>query len=345
MKRPTMRDIAREAGVSAMTVSLAMRHHPSLSEETSQRVRETARRLGYRTSPLVSAFITEIRHRKEMKSPPSIGYISMYKQSRSWLPTSPFHFAHFQGAQQRSRELGFGFELVEPKASGLTGKRLTEVLLYNNFCGLVIGTMPTTGMVLDLDWERFSVVALGHTMLEPLIHCVEVNHFQAIETAFQRLTELGYRRIALATFQQSSKRIGNRYLAGAEIFRRKVPASQHLPLLISSHAGMNAEKLRLWIERYRPDALIDAGQRKYHQLLMDAGFEIPRDIGYATSNRVPEQTGIAGINQHPFEVGAAAVDTVVKQIYANQKGIPANRSITLIDASWVDGETAPPVGL
>ncbi len=36
---PTLREIARRAGVSHTTVSLALRNHPSIPEETRERMR------------------------------------------------------------------------------------------------------------------------------------------------------------------------------------------------------------------------------------------------------------------------------------------------------------------
>ena len=49
MKRVSIKDVAREAGVSASTVSYVLNFNPSetISAETTQRVREAAKRLNY----------------------------------------------------------------------------------------------------------------------------------------------------------------------------------------------------------------------------------------------------------------------------------------------------------
>ena len=48
MKRlPSITDIARETGVSAATVSLALRDKGRMSEETRERVKASAAALGY----------------------------------------------------------------------------------------------------------------------------------------------------------------------------------------------------------------------------------------------------------------------------------------------------------
>lgn len=51
----TLRQIALECGVAVSTVSRALNGHPHVNEETRQRIRETAERLGYRPSAAARA--------------------------------------------------------------------------------------------------------------------------------------------------------------------------------------------------------------------------------------------------------------------------------------------------
>ncbi len=53
--RVTQRDIAKEAGVDVSTVCLCLNGHPRISEQTRNRVRAIAERLGYRPDPALSA--------------------------------------------------------------------------------------------------------------------------------------------------------------------------------------------------------------------------------------------------------------------------------------------------
>src|SRR5688572_15727723 len=46
--RISMRDIAKMAGVSHSTISLALKNHPRISEEVKQRVRRLCEEVGYR---------------------------------------------------------------------------------------------------------------------------------------------------------------------------------------------------------------------------------------------------------------------------------------------------------
>ena len=59
---PTIRDLAREAGVSAATASLALRNDPRLRKDTCDKVQQVAKRLGYHPNALVSQLLAQNQH-------------------------------------------------------------------------------------------------------------------------------------------------------------------------------------------------------------------------------------------------------------------------------------------
>lgn len=63
MKPVRLADIARKAGVTTATVSLALRRHPSIPERTRARIREIADRLGYRPDPQFAKLMAYMRAR------------------------------------------------------------------------------------------------------------------------------------------------------------------------------------------------------------------------------------------------------------------------------------------
>src|SRR5512142_3365472 len=56
--RLRMKDIARDLGLSAVTVSKALRHHPDISEETRNRILKRIKELDYRPNLAARALIT-----------------------------------------------------------------------------------------------------------------------------------------------------------------------------------------------------------------------------------------------------------------------------------------------
>ena len=61
--RPTLRSLAAEAGVSAMTMSLALRGSPGVSVTTRRRLRRLAESRGYRPDPHVARLMHHLRTR------------------------------------------------------------------------------------------------------------------------------------------------------------------------------------------------------------------------------------------------------------------------------------------
>ncbi len=334
-----MRDIAKVAGVSVTTVSYALRGHSSIPPATTARIRKCAQEMGYRANPLVSAFVSCVRHGRTLKTPTTIALLSMYREP---MQGNTQRQLRYQGALDRCREFGFNLELVEPALMGLSEARLAAFLRYNNYAGILIGTTPVIGTTLHIDWNDFPVVTLGYILNEPGIDRVRINHIQGIQIAFERLTGLGYQNVALATFHNSSARIRDRYIAAAAICNRSRPRSKRHPVLLTSHADLTAKSLLQWLRKHRVDAFIDAGQKHFGKLLREAGIPIPGEIAYATSNWSPSHQGFAGVDQCPAEVGAAGVDMLISKIYANECGILPQQRTMLIAPRWRDGPSAPP---
>src|SRR5436190_12044397 len=118
-RHPTMQQIADEAGVSRMAVSLALRNSPKISAETTRRIRDIANRLGYRPNPLASALMTQLRHSREIKRPSTLAYVTAYPTPDGWRGPGPF-LEFFLGARKRAEELGYTLEEWWLRRPGLT---------------------------------------------------------------------------------------------------------------------------------------------------------------------------------------------------------------------------------
>ncbi|MDA3873826.1 MAG: helix-turn-helix domain-containing protein, partial [Kiritimatiellae bacterium] len=71
-----MKTIAQELGVSTMTVSLALKGHPRISDETREKVLRTAEEMGYRTNPMVSSLMAHIRSSRPVPYQANLAFLS-----------------------------------------------------------------------------------------------------------------------------------------------------------------------------------------------------------------------------------------------------------------------------
>jgi LacI family transcriptional regulator len=75
-KRPSCKTIAEEAGVSRMTVSMALRDHPRVAPETRERIKAIAIRQGYTPDPNLTQLMRYLRKRDISKEEPVIALLN-----------------------------------------------------------------------------------------------------------------------------------------------------------------------------------------------------------------------------------------------------------------------------
>lgn len=177
-------DVARAAGVSTATVSRALRGLPNVSQATRDRVRRTARELGYVASPS-AASLASGRTR-------TIGLIS------PWI--NRWFFANvIEGAERTLRQQGFDVLLYTFEIDRHTERpRVDPDVLRRRVDGIVV-----VGLPLDRD-EVEALLALGH----PLV-CIGWGGFGQVtvrlddhatgRAATQHLLDLGHTAIAHIT--------------------------------------------------------------------------------------------------------------------------------------------------
>jgi len=333
-----MRDVAKAAGVSVMTVSYALRGHSRISRETTERVVAVAREMGYQPHPLVSAMVRQIQANREVTAAPVIAYVVSYSSRTRWQRGVPWQF--YEGAAARCRQLGFGFELFELSNYGMSAKRMSQVMRYRNICGLVVAPVSIAGRTLDLDWEHFPNVAIGYSMPSPSVHRVAVNYLQSIQLVMERLSAIGYQRIAtVIDVLESGKRGGEIFAAGVNVFHRSIPAARRVPIIYKWPG--NGREFWRWISKHKVDAVVARSALFNNFFHEEISGRPDGEIGFATLSWKADKPEIAGLNQNAFEVGRAAVSTLVQQIYSNERGIPPLQTFTLVNGSWMDGPSAP----
>lgn len=112
----------------------------------------------------------------------------------------------FLGAEARGRELGFRVEPVWLPDLTKRGRDPTQVLLARGIRGLLVARLPKVGMTIDIDWEKFSCVAVGYSLLHPAFHYVASHLFQDLCLAFDETLARGYRRPMMIMTEDADRR-------------------------------------------------------------------------------------------------------------------------------------------
>jgi len=328
-----LQDIALKAGVSRATVSLALRNHPSVSRPVREKIQRLAGQLGYRPNPLVSALMAFHRAAKPVvaASLPLALVIEATHQDPMALYLSPDLIAGATAAAQRH-----GYRLEQFWREEMTDKRLSQVLFARGILGLIIAPLPVPAGELNLDWSKFSAVAIGETLVRPDLHRVTTNRFRAMRLAIERLRQMGYRRVGLAMRAGWDDRVINQWSAAFLWEQQHDLASQGVPLFIVNDADWTERQFAAWFNQNQPEVILGC-EEAIVCWLEKLGRKVPDAIGFA--HLWSEYSGgrFAGLNHHPAAHGAAAVDLLVAMIHRNERGVPEMPQVVQLKASWADG--------
>lgn len=340
-RQVTQRDLARLAAVSPMTVSLALRDHPSISLATRQRIRRLAKQHDYWPDPTLAALNAYRIKQAPARYHGNIAWLTCFPTRHGWRSLIQ-SAGYFDGACARAMELGYRVEefwLHEP-GTGLSARRATQILLARNIRGLIVAPLPEPRGILDLEWKHFSAVALGYSLLSPHLHVVMNHQFRNMKHVVQHLYEQGYRRIGFAMPSYNDERVDHNYLGGFWIAQQDIPraVSRLAPLLTKS---FDQKTFFTWFNRVRPDAVVVAASLVYEVIcwLQEKNLRVPDDLGLAVASVPYCDTAISGMNENVSTIGAHAVETVVGMIHRNERGIPKHPISLLLEGVWSPGQT------
>lgn len=339
-----MKHVAEAAGVSVMTVSLALRRAPSIPPETRERVLAMAEKLGYRRNPLVSVLMADLRGRKA-RGPEAhvIAYVESYppggprQQAESLLR---FRKGVLAGAAKH----GFGVQIFRLGEGGLSEARLEQVLDARGIRGVVFSPFPQTGSGLTQGWQNHALAALGHSLARPPLHRAVNHQAHSIRLALAELQALGYRRIGLVIRRHEDERTERNWLSSVLLAQHDAAGTKvSFPLLLAEKIERSA--LVAWVKRERPEVVVTTEQEVWaiiRRVRVENGAR-GRRVGFAHLHLTPDVAEFSGIDQNNERVGEAAVDLVVEQLHGNAFGVPQMPKTVLIEGRWVAGTTAPGV--
>lgn len=343
--RPTpvslgLKEIARLAGTSVATVSLALRDYPKISAATRERVQAIAQKLGYRPNPH-AVYMARLRGGGQAKP---------VRAAMAFLGPLPFArlddsfevASLFRGAALRAEALGYHLDYFNVREPGVTLRRLNQMLVSRGIEGLLVS--PMTGLPqwsLALHWQNFAAATVGYTLDTPHLHRACPDYFNATLDITRRLTHAGYRRIGLCIEQTHAQRENFLTESAFLHYQNTLPVAERIPLFVRSSLASSPQLLWAWFRDHRPDAIVAFATDAVQTVLARHGLAVPRDVALVTPYRQPRTLGIAGQDQCLGEVAAGAIDLIVAQIHRSEHGIPARPRTLLVPGEWRDDRSLP----
>lgn len=328
----SIRKIAVACGVSSATVSRALRNDPSVTEETRQRVQETARSLGYAKKSGIGEIMGTIRRSRSEAVKGTIGFIWV-EDMRNWGPSRIM----FESAVNRARSLGYSIDefLLKNHRPAI----LRRILQARGIIGILF-TPPSriTGRThVRLPIEEFSAVTLGWAVAKPALHNARYDHYTAMATMLRHARHAFGAKIAAIADAVLDRRTDHNILAS----------------FLTHHPGGPAEAFPLFL--HRSEAESRAKELLFRKLdirclivLSDVFTPLPKWIEdrFPIRNRIygihPAPAGAWGyLETRPDLLGNWGVDLVVGSLMRYERGEPESQKIIMVPPRWRWGTGVP----
>jgi LacI family transcriptional regulator len=320
-----LKDIARQTGVSIMTVSKALRDEPDVSAATKARIKALAKQMGYVPDSSAQGLRTKTTKLFGLIIPSS---------------TNPIYARIVVAIEERAHELGydilFAHSLNKPEREELCLRRFLSRRVDGLFISPVYRFEAEARIYQEVLASKTPVVLLG----PPAAFCktfasVEIEELIASYTATQHLLSLGHKRIAYLTGPPTAPWAHERF-EGYRRALREAGLEVDDKLVFQSGStiedGTNAalQMLNENCNATAVQAVSDLVAIGCAETLLAQGLKIPEDISIVGFGnilvtehfRVPLTT----IRQPKHRLGAAAVDTMMGLIRGEKvqsKRLPA----------------------
>src|SRR3954462_6867628 len=178
-RTPTIRDVARHAGVSVATVSRVLNEIPVVRREMRDRVRRAIGELGYRPSSTARSL--------SLGRSQAIGIVAPFF-------TTPSVVERLRGVSERARDNGYGLMLFDVATADQRTAAFRDFARPGHLDGLLVISLPLLdGEVAGLERDGLPVVMvdMGH----PRVPHVVIDDALGGELATEHLLARGHRRI------------------------------------------------------------------------------------------------------------------------------------------------------
>ncbi len=331
MKRITQKELAQRLGVHVSTVSKALKGDPAVARATVERVRACAEELGFVPDPMLGALAAYRKQAQPETYHANIAWLSNHSRGES-MDHFPSFREYAQGAEKRARQLGYHVDHFWLDAGEAALRSLERMLQNRGIRALIAAPQASPGRPLPLQWERYAAVGIGYTVPEARLDRVTNDHFATMTDLLETLHQRGYTRVGCYLWEVDNERMGKRARSAFSSYSRESQCP------VYSYSTFEAPAFVAWVREQQLDAVVCRGEEQVASLEA-AGFQIPRDLGFAGYALESKEQRISGMLHNNERIGAAAVEWVSDKLQRSQLGLNDCPQRLLISSSWVENQS------
>jgi len=319
--RPTIRDVAKKAGLSLSTVSLVINNRGNVSPGTRETVQKVVRELSYHPTRSARGLAS--------KTSGNIGFIL---SEEHFSQAEPFYTRIFLGTEFEARDHNFYILLTTVGDQFDPDAYVPRFLLERNVDGIIIAGKVNEKLISYIDSLGLPIVLVDYEMKRAHHSAVLIDNWRGGTLAVEHLLALGHKKIAFIGGDIRHPSLTDRYeayqntLHQAGIFLEE--SYEITDEEETSVAGGTSAAERLLASGAKPTAIFaanDAMAIGCMRHLKSRGMRIPEDVALVgfddiemSSHIEPHLTTVRVFKE---EMGKIAVQRVVDSIAAKTKTI------------------------
>lgn len=337
----TIKDIAREAGVSVSSVSYALRGNTRIGAKTRKRIEKIAQELGYKRNPAFAALGAMAHQHATAHEGLPLGYLHQRdkngKDSRDPII--------LDGLKKGCLQRGYRLEefVLDDYASA---DHFLKMIVVRGISGLAIGSMLDTSIFRSDHLSRVALVSMLYYREDIPIHTIQMNRYEGARKTVLNVHQQGYRKILVTQLwhpDEMSEDDDARYGGAKAAIRQIGPIDKGWIRIVDRPDASDTAAWKDLIETHQPDAIIGFNSWDYYSIL-NAGYSDPTQLGFAAEEVVALQVEgliISGAEARTEDVGIAAIEWLDQLIRMTQFGIPKEPRFLGFNPRWIEGETLP----
>lgn len=311
MKRLTLEEIGKIAGVSRATVSRVINNHPNISDSVRERVLEVIAETGYRPNIAARTLASNQSRILGLVIPAIISNVF----------TNPYYPMLIQGITQKCNELDYTLTLFMFQTQAEQDIGTARIVNNALLDGLIItADHNENNLVEQLQQANMPFVQIGRPIDDAAIHYVDADNILGGRLATEYLIELGCQRIAqVATAKNPA---GEDRDAGYKqaLVENLIELDENL-IVFADFSESQAYRVTKDLLQYKPDGIFvqsDWMAIGVIRALEEAGLRIPLDVAIASFDDLPiatrDKPHLTTIRQPIEATGRVAVETLLHVI-------------------------------
>ena len=317
-KKPTIKDIARIAKVSTTAVSMALRDHGRIGQETRNKILHITREVNYFPNFVARSLV--------MKRSQTIGLIIT-------TIMNPFYPELAKGIEDKAMELGYNIILCSTNYDLKLEKHYIDMLRSKGVDGIIFSSVEVKDPnIKPLIEDRFPFILVNRNIhsrsLKKKVDFIGFDNFSAGYMAMEHLCKLGHRRIGIIAGDLNTSTAVERIKGAKKLLTdRGLAFDPNLLLVCNFSKELAYHATQKFLSMKVPPSAIFAendfmalGAR---EAVLDANLKVPEDMALIGFDdiAVSSLNGIemTTVRQKKYDMGALAVEILAARI---EKGSP-----------------------